>query len=552
MSKIKALLSCAVALSAFYAPHALATVTVTVNGSGCSGCVTFTPSVGYFVTVSGQAAPAVVVTTTNSERIVLIEIANTSTTSAATLEVFAETSEVQSVSAFVDVGLGELWVTEVHADTLGAIYANLIGDVIVDGDITGTITQVASGLSPSADGIGMLLSDSGSITGDITAAQRIVEIAAPGGDLGASGNHIDISSGTSIGSIRGNSIYAAISITGSAADLDSLVAETGVFAGSLSCRKITGSGIGDDYGLDIKGDLEADIYQTAAMDTNFRIWGSLASTSEIDIHIANGATYQVILNYDNNSNTWAGVFKVNGTALSSPPYYTTPASSIGGGSVGLAPFNLHGVSCVPVDSTTTPEPTVYPDSCPSSTLLCDPEAPNNVANARKWATMRMYGPVVFNLSSGQKPCTIERRVIGGSTWTDVTSDYRFDIYTSSDGDGTPDAGERVVRIRRENTSCLKYFPVGYDYRVKPVTGRMKCKGVDGGDTVNVYAFEYNFTLPYDCEESLLGRFDENGDDDLTSLDMAYLAVTQRDLNEDSAFNALDFDLMGRALAEFPN
>lgn len=545
MLKMKVLAGCAVGLSTL-AGLAHATVTVFVGGVGCSTCAVQNMSGAWQVEVT-TGSQDVVVTGNSNDVIEYIVIVCSADGEAVNLTVGGSLSDVHEISRAVG-SLGELWVTSVSATDIGDITANMITTVTASDDIYGHINQIAFEISESATGITTIQSTGGDITGEISATKRIGAIKAQSGAIGQSGSHAAISSADSIGQIVADSIYATISITGSAADLDSLITEVGVFAGSLSCRKITGAGTTGDIGLDVKGDLEADVTQTAAMDTDFRIWGSFASASEVDIHIANGLTRQVVWNNANASNTWSGAFKVNGTALSSPPYYTTPASSIGGGSVGLVPFNLHGVSCVPADGDTVA--TVYPDSCPGSSLLCDPEAPNNVANARKWVTMRMYGPVVF--AGEGKPCTIERRVIGGSTWTNVTSDYRFDIYTSSDGDGTPDAGERVIRVRRESTSCLKYFPVGYDYRVRPVTDHVKCKGVNGGNTVNVYAFEYNFTLPYDCEESLLGRFDENGDDDLTSLDMAYLAVTQHDLNEDSAFNALDFDLMGRALAEYPH
>lgn len=284
------------------------------------------------------------------------------------------------------------------------------------------------------------------------------------------------------------------------------------------------------------------------MDTNFRIWGSLASGADISLP-SSGLTRHIDFNFDNNSETWSGNAKLNGTALSSQPYYTNYATDIGGGSAGLAAYNLHGKSCVPEDAAEA-DP-IYPESCPSQSLLCDPDAPN-VFGARTWVTMRMYGPVVFSLTGEQKPCTIERRPIEESTWTDVTSDFRFDIYTSGDGMGTADAGERVVRVRREDTACLtKFFPVGYEYRVKPVSGRFKCKGVDGGNSVNVYAFAYNFTLPYSCEESLLMRFDENSDEDLTGADITTWAGAPRDLNADSPANALDIDVLVRAIAEFP-
>lgn len=351
----------------------------------------------------------------------------------------------------------------------------------------------------------------------------------------------------SIGRIEAEENYAGISITGGAADLDSLFASVGDFGGSLSCRKITGAGTTGDFGLEVMGDLEADITQTAVMDTNFRIWGSLASGADISLP-ANGLTHQIVINNDNNSFTWSGNIRLNGTALSSQPYYTNTAASIGGGSAGLVAFNLHGKSCVPEDG--SEEDTIYPSACPASILECDYLAPN-VSEARTWATMRLYGPVVFNLTGGQKPCKIERRLIGGSTWTDVTSDFRFDIYTSSDGMGTPDAGERVVRIRREGTTCLtKWFPAGYDYRVTPESGRVKCKGVDGGNGVNVASFEYNFTLPYDCGESLMMRYNLNEDETLDEDDLAMWAEEPVDFDGDTDADEDDLGKLFNAITQF--
>lgn len=545
-------------LAALLSAPALGRISVTVPEG--SGTITEQVQVGgkwrIQFTSSATASPTTLLirATASGEKIEYVRVLNGSSTgqtclvriepNTGTFDTVDEVSRVNSNTRFLVVQ------TLTTTGDVGIISCTNLSDSDIGGDCTGPVTALDAGGGGSAI---TELTVHGDLLGDVSAQYgEIVKIDVDGA-IGTSGNPVDIWARDAIQQVLADgSIYADIDANqyNSTGDIGRIFSGGVLISGTIDADRFTTyAGVTEPGVFTTTGNLGANITLLSAMDRTIRIGGSFNSGKTIALP-TNGLTGQIIFNDDNNSSTWSGDITINGSALGSQPYYTNTASSIGGGSAGLVSYNLHGSSCVPVDGETVA--TVYPDSCPGSSLLCDPEAPNNVANARKWATMRMYGPVVFNLSSGQKPCTIERRVIGGSTWTDVTSDYRFDIYTSSDGDGTPDAGERVVRIRRENTSCLKYFPVGYDYRVKPVTGRMKCKGVDGGNSVNVYAFEYNFTLPYDCEESLLGRFDQNGDDDLTSLDMAYLAVTQRDLNDDSAFNALDFDLMGRALAEFPN
>lgn len=281
--------------------------------------------------------------------------------------------------------------------------------------------------------------------------------------------------------------------------------------------------------------------QTMASGKTVIVGRSLTSTGTINFP-ADGIAGQVALNRNNGAGAeqgfWNGAVNINSVALVGPPYYTTPANDIGGGAAGLAAYNLHKSSCVPVGDSIEPE--VTPVGC-GSTPSCNVNAPNS-AGARTWATLRMYGPVVFDLTGGGTPLTVKRRTYPfAASWVDVTSDFRFDIFTTQDGGGgAPDAGKRVIRVRRVGTDCEhKWFPVGYEYKIEPVAGKLKCEGVAGGNTVDVFPFAYHFTLPVHCEPCSAPECDITADGLVGGGDLAAWFASPIDMNGDGPVNGGD-------------
>jgi len=112
------------------------------------------------------------------------------------------------------------------------------------------------------------------------------------------------------------------------------------------------------------------------------------------------------------------------------PHYADTADSIGGGSIGLVPFNLHANSCDPPHTAAVP-------SDPAGNVV----------------TIRHYGPVAIE---GAAPLIIERREIGsaGPYVTRPLSD--FDI--------TIDAAD-PNSVRVQSASPGGGFVSGYEYRI---------------------------------------------------------------------------------------
>lgn len=95
-----------------------------------------------------------------------------------------------------------------------------------------------------------------------------------------------------------------------------------------------------------EGDLDATVTLAGALDREIIIGKSFTSTASISVpSIAPGG--QITVNNLGGVETWEGVIEVDGEELEDWPYYTTTASEIGGGSIGLAPFHLHENSCDP-------------------------------------------------------------------------------------------------------------------------------------------------------------------------------------------------------------
>ena len=219
----------------------------------------------------------------------------------------------------------------------------------------------------------------------------------------------------------------------------------GPFVGSLECEKLLTSGA-NPAGIVVSGGstpangvLDADVTIVTEGSEDISATGGLASgrtiliagsyTDDLDFTASNGLAGQVIINSTSSSGSWStGTFYVGGSAVSGTiPYYA--GTGLGGGAVGLVPFHMHGSDCYPPNDATIPTPV-------SSSVLY----------------YRFYGPVrQSNASSSNPPITIERATIGGSTWTDITSQFAVTV------------SGRAVEIR----TATGWLANGYKYRVSP-------------------------------------------------------------------------------------
>lgn len=153
----------------------------------------------------------------------------------------------------------------------------------------------------------------------------------------------------------------------------------------------------------------------------------------------------------------------------------------------------------------------------------------------------MYGPI----TQTQSPAvTVEYRPAGSSSsftgvaWTVVTA------VSSTD--------PRVLEVSRSGN--LGWAPGdNYEYRIAPITGRLKSDEVEGSP--NVLPFEYKFTLTSDCgsEQGFTsGGFDMNNDGAMTSADLVSWAASPRDVTADGNANVADLARLMRIVARFSN
>ena len=105
------------------------------------------------------------------------------------------------------------------------------------------------------------------------------------------------------------------------------------------------------------------------------------------------------------------------------PGYTNTAESLGGGSVGLAPFDLHDESCAPPNGETV--------------LL-------KVADPDLEVKLRHYGPITLNANA---PVTIERRAACTTGDFEPLSSTDFD-YSVDPADGNSLLVSGAARDRR--------------------------------------------------------------------------------------------------------
>jgi len=155
-------------------------------------------------------------------------------------------------------------------------------------------------------------------------------------------------------------------------------ARSGSITGSIQTRAISPRLFGVETTCYVKasGDLDADVTVRRAVTRNngslpvIDIGGQLPANRLLSIGTslegpvggnlgglavsAGGLKGQVIINSGNTTGAWAGSVKVGATTLNPIPEYASTATSIGGGSVGLAPFRLHDSACVPPNTPPNP------------------------------------------------------------------------------------------------------------------------------------------------------------------------------------------------------
>ena len=322
--------------------------------------------------------------------------------------------EIYPVSAapFED---GELWIGDVlisggigdpSSPHSRVIFADVISRVQVAGTITADLVA-GPRLFGGDSTIERVRSSNGSILGDIYAPRGGIDEVYAHVDIGSSTDVVFIWAQASIQSVDAATLYADINSTsdGGSGDVWFVRARSGGFTGALAARRLESSL--NPSGLSIAGDLDADlafiqdvrdpilVSGSLPVDRSIRIGRSMidnGTTEDGRIVLADGGLAgQVIINAGNlgTPGVWSGTVTVGSIVLGpgqSPPnqspHYGVLSSELGGGAVGLAPFNLHLTDCDPPHGASLefdPTTTVY---------------------------LRHYGPVFWEAQSNPDPVRI--------------------------------------------------------------------------------------------------------------------------------------------------
>lgn len=405
---------------------------------------------------------------------------------------------VQTVHNIIQVGTAETILANVDVDgDVGSITIQRIGTVLAGGDITGNIIATTSG-SP-INGM-TTITAAGNILGDLRADNgRIGFVTASTGDIGTPTNPITIQCKydvTIVRSLVGN-VYANINtrFNDGPGTFFFLLAQT--FDGTLVTSEILSGGR-----ILVDVELAADI----------TFGGSFVQPTFMDLE-PGGLTGKIIINADNlPAPVWdAPIFfgdPVNPDVELTGPGYTETAESLGGGSAGLAPFELHDESCDPPNGATA-RITV-----------------GNLCSVK----LRHYGPITTS-GPGVEPLSFERRLAGTANPFISVPEEQFNFTLPASDDNS---------IVVTAAGAFPHFEVGFEYRIQP-TSDLVCDRVAGNPAVNWVDYTVVVVNSCDADVDLDGVVDVH---DLIHLltcfgQPAVPDCGAEDINEDGTVNVLD-------------
>jgi hypothetical protein len=316
------------------------------------------------------------------------------------------------------------------------------------------------------------------LLGSVSAGHNIGNCTATG-NIGSATSPVTLTAGDHIDLLKGASIWAAVSTTNTGGSIKRIQTTSGSFVGSASTDHMDYASGTNPSGLTIAGDLDADVaFASYTRSPSHSIGGALVAGRTLSMGggwptttggqnqclTVNDLRGQIIINASNGANPWTGsvivgsplVAQYDLSSVTTAPYYTPTSSDLGGGAVGLAPFHLHDTDCAP---------------------------PNNgtIALIATEATLRFYGPIRFEST----PLKVEYQPSGGGrTWYDITGDFTFEM-------GSNDRELLIVPITTLD------FAIGVTYRVTPVDGALRCRGITDhmGGEAKVDPFIYTVTGP---------------------------------------------------------
>ncbi len=364
---------------------------------------------------------------------------------------------------------------------------------------SGSIGEVRVGTATFAGTIGVALTPNGSLR--LANATITTGGSANIGNINCTGDiYGTITAGGGISTqVRATGTIAAVDATGQFLAFGLLRASTGSIAlvstgtdlisdVQAPLGTVAAVSVGRDLVSDILAressnliDIARDAYGFVTLDKGLsttgrvRVGRTLQPGARITVNssaafpAAVGLAGQVILNSNSLAGSLGGEVRVpqggrNPDIVLSQANYTTTSAALGGGAVGLVPYQLYRS-----DSFPQPE---------GALLLPSFFAQTPVAVA-------LYGPVFDGdgNTTTTKPVEIMLEVPGRGFIVAVSQYFNVAVVG------------RAVRLTPVGDDQV-HFPTGR-FRVRPVAGQLRCAGLDAS-TVDVASFDYFFRLFHDC------------------------------------------------------
>ena len=371
-----------------------------------------------------------------------------------------------SVHNILETANGEHLLNRIDVDgDVGLIMVEAIGGVFLGGDVIDDIIAI----TPDNAARGITTVDAvGNILGDIRAPLGRIAFIRADVDIGTAASPVLIEAKHYIRNIsQALNVYADINAraNGGAGTISKIIVDR--FVGSLEARTMSTQPSGGKLSFNVE--LDATI-------TFGESYAGANRTIEVPV---GGLTTQIIFNADNIPGAvWDAPVKIGfdgdpDQVILTGPGYNITAESLGGGSVGLAPFDLHDESCVPANGDTV-------------SLKC--------AGPDLQVKLRHYGPITLNANA---PLIIERRTAGTNDPFAALSSTDF-VYSFDPADWNS--------LLVSGAPGADGFETGYEYRLI-ATADLMCDQVTGNPPVSWDSPDYRVTVLPGCQGVLNGSGD---------------------------------------------
>lgn len=421
--------------------------------------------------------------------------------------------------------IGQIDASNVYADISTPSDRN-IERLFIDGDFVGSLTTANFALTTSATQTPRGLSITGDSDATIELAGSFQLPATITGALTGSVTALTNSSGNaiSVGSIPAGGEFWLQGFTSTTTALGAPLTVSGPIAGTLKFGRPSSVERGDiNQNVTVNGPVSGMIRTYGNLSGGgvvLALNGGLTTTGQVFIGNTLGGTItlpapgggnpglagQIIINADDMSGTWNGQVKIGtgGGAIDIPPSPTSSfhgryahlPSELGGGSIGLAPFQLHEEACTPI----------HDDPTPSLSSIFNPNA--EPCGSDYPIVIRSYGPITKDdEASWMQTIKVEATTDGFDCgWQEVSSVFTAILHPD------PTEGGRALVLKKANASMKD--PARLRYRVIPRNGdyAILCKDVGTTSPLEVTwpvncenetteAEAYLFELIYDCNSN---------------------------------------------------